>query len=66
VLNYCLPDKKSEMNKLSPKSFEKNFTISTFAPLKKLKYYMIILPLKEGENIERALKKFKESLKRRE
>jgi len=43
-----------------PKSFEKTFSISNFAPrLKTELLIMIIVPLKEGENIERALKKFK-------
>jgi small subunit ribosomal protein S21 len=42
------------------KSFEKTFSISNFAPrLKTELLIMIIVPLKEGENIERALKKFK-------
>ena len=39
--------------------FWKIFTISTFAPLKNWNIIMIIVPLKEGENIERALKRFK-------
>ena len=40
--------------------FEKTFSISNFAPrLKTELFIMIIVPLKEGENIERALKKFK-------
>ena len=44
----------------SPKCFEKTFSISNFAPrLKTELFIMIIVPLKEGENIERALKKFK-------
>ena len=42
------------------KCFEKTFSISNFAPrLKTELLIMIIVPLKEGENIERALKKFK-------
>jgi len=42
------------------KYFEKTFSISNFAPrLKTELLIMIIVPLKEGENIERALKKFK-------
>jgi small subunit ribosomal protein S21 len=42
------------------KCFEKTFSISNFAPrLKTEIIVMIIVPLKEGENIERALKKFK-------
>lgn len=44
----------------SHKCFEKTFSISNFAPrLKTELFIMIIVPLKEGENIERALKKFK-------
>jgi small subunit ribosomal protein S21 len=40
--------------------FEKTISISNFAPrLKTEILIMIIVPLKEGENIERALKKFK-------
>lgn len=41
--------------------FEMNRIISTFAPQKfKVKQkQMIIIPVKEGENIERALKRFK-------
>jgi small subunit ribosomal protein S21 len=43
-----------------PKCFEKTFSISNFAPRLKTEIsIMIIVPLKEGENIERALKKFK-------
>jgi small subunit ribosomal protein S21 len=35
-------------------------TLHTFAVLKKRRWFkMIIVPIKEGENIERALKKFK-------
>ena len=42
------------------KCFEKTFSISNLAPrLKTEIFIMIIVPLKEGENIERALKKFK-------
>ncbi len=42
------------------KCFEKTISISNFAPrLKTEILIMIIVPLKEGENIERALKKFK-------
>ena len=44
----------------SHKCFEKTFSISNFAPRFKTEILtMIIVPLKEGENIERALKKFK-------
>jgi small subunit ribosomal protein S21 len=52
--------KKSGSLIYSNKSFEKTFSISNFAPrLKTELLIMIIVPLKEGENIERALKKFK-------
>lgn len=33
--------------------------VPTFAPRLNIKHIMIIVPIKEGENIERALKKFK-------
>ena len=40
--------------------FEMIFSLSNFASrIKNEKQTMIIVPLKEGENIERALKKFK-------
>ncbi len=35
------------------------FKINNFAAQLKKIYIMIVIPLKEGENIERALKKFK-------